>query len=156
MHQCAVRAPEALIWINASSANLMMSLNLFAREVTMLSKTGGDATSPINSGPTQLFQLGKERTDAMLALQKELLDEYQQASQAWLARVKSELDFWSALSARMTSIHSVSEGVAAYSDGISQRMQMAVEDGRRIFDEGQKLTSVVTRLLNRQTTSDNG
>jgi Phasin protein len=145
-----------LIWINASSANLMMSLNLFAREVTMLSKTGGDATSLINSGPTQLFQLGKERTDAMLALQKELLDEYQQASQAWLARVKSELDFWSALSARMTSIHSVSEGVAAYSDGISQRVQMAVEDGRRIFDEGQKLTGAVTRLLNRQTTNDNG
>jgi hypothetical protein len=32
--------------------------------------------------------LGKEQTEAMLSMQKELLDAYDQSSRAWLARVK--------------------------------------------------------------------
>lgn len=83
-------------------------------------------------------------------MHKGLLDEYERASQAWLARVKSEVDFRSDLTKRVTSSHSVPEGLAAYRDGISQRMQMAVEDGRHLFDESQKLVSVATQLLNGQ------
>ena len=48
-------------------------------------------------GPTQLFQLGKRQTDAVLNLQKELLDTYEEASRAWLSRVKSEVELWSNL-----------------------------------------------------------
>ena len=36
-------------------------------------------------GPTQLFQLGKRQTDAVLNLQKELLDTYEEVSRAWLS-----------------------------------------------------------------------
>lgn len=116
----------------------------------MANTAAADTTNPIGSGPAQLFQLGKERTGAMLTMQRQLLDEYERASQAWLSRVKSELDFWSELTTRVTSSQSVPDGLFAYRDGISQRMQMAVEDGRHLFDEGQKLVKVATGLLNGQ------
>lgn len=115
----------------------------------MANTAAGNTASP-GSGPAQFFQFGKERTDAMLTMQRELLDEYEKASQAWLARVKSELDFWSELTTKVTSSPSVPEGLVAYRDGISQRMQMAVEDGQRLFDESQKLVEVATGLLNGQ------
>jgi hypothetical protein len=54
--------------------------------------TAGNASTGPGIGPDQLMQLGKEQTDAMLRLQKEVLDTYQEASQAWAARVKTEVD----------------------------------------------------------------
>jgi endonuclease YncB( thermonuclease family) len=35
-------------------------------------------------------------------MQKELLDVYEQASRAWLARVKSEVDLWAELAAKLS------------------------------------------------------
>lgn len=81
----------------------------------------------------------------MLKVQKELLNEYEEAARAWAARVKSEIELWSDLAAKVTASHSIPEGLEAYRDFASQRIQMAVEDGKRLFDEGQKVISVVTK-----------
>lgn len=105
----------------------------------MATKTTGDAT--------QLLQLGKDRTDAMLNVQKELLDAYEEASRTWAARVKSEVELWSELAKKLTATRSVPEGLEAYRDTVSQRMQMAAEDGRRLFEEGQKIIAAVSRSL---------
>jgi hypothetical protein len=83
-------------------------------------------------GPTQLFQLGKRQTDAVLNLQKEL----------------SEVELWSNLASKLTATHSVPEGLETYRDCVSQRVQMAAEDGRHLFDDGQKIIGVITRSLN--------
>lgn len=61
-------------------------------------------------GPTQLFQLGKRQTDAVLNLQKELLDTYEEASRAWLSRVKSEVELWSNLASKLTELRSRGPG----------------------------------------------
>ena len=99
-------------------------------------------------GPTQLFQLGKRQTDAVLNLQKELLDTYEEASRAWLSRVKSEVELWSNLASKLTATHSVPEGLETYRDCVSQRVQMAAEDGRRLFDEVRRSSVSITRSLN--------
>jgi hypothetical protein len=88
----------------------------------MANATAANTTNSIGLGPAQLLQLGKERTDAMLTMHRQLLDEYERAGQAWLSRAKSEVDFWSELTTRVASSHSVPDGLAAYRDGISQRM----------------------------------
>ena len=99
-------------------------------------------------GQTQLLQLGKRQTDTVLNLQKELLDAYEEASRAWLSRVKSEVELWSNLAAKLNASRSVPEGLKTYRDCVSQRVQMAAEDGQRLFDDGQKIIGVVTRSLN--------
>jgi hypothetical protein len=80
-------------------------------------------------------------------MQNELLDVYEQAGRAWLARVKSEVDLWSDLAAKLTATHSVPEAMTAYQQCVAQRLQMAAEDGRRFYDDYQKITHKITDSL---------
>jgi hypothetical protein len=98
-------------------------------------------SSPTASAP--FGKLGKEQTDAMVGMQKEILDAYEQANRAWLARVKSEVEFWSELASKLTATRSVPEALEAYQKGAAQRMQMAAEDGRRLTEDYQKIMQKV-------------
>jgi hypothetical protein len=106
------------------------------------------STNPSSANPGgQLLDLGKGQTEAMLKMQKELLDAYEQTSRAWLARVRSEADFWSDLTSRLSTTRSVPEALGAYQESVTQRMQMAAEDGRRLLEECQKITEKLTRSI---------
>jgi hypothetical protein len=83
----------------------------------------------------------------MLGMQKELLAAYEQASRAWLGRVKSEVDLWSGLAIKLAATRSAPDALGAYQECITQRMQMAAEDGRRLSDECQKVMQTITRSL---------
>src|SRR5262249_14700551 len=103
------------------------------------------ASKPDASMP--FLNLGKEQTETMLSMQKELLDVYDQSSRAWLARVKSEVDLWSDLAKKLSATQSFPDAVGAYQQCAAQRMQMAAEDGRRLYDDCQKITQTITRSL---------
>jgi hypothetical protein len=47
------------------------------------------------------FKFGNERTEAMLRLQKELLDMCDQASRDWLTRLKSETELWTGFATKL-------------------------------------------------------
>jgi|SRR5262245_53282148 len=96
------------------------------------------------SEPMPFFELGKEQTEAMLKVQRELLDAYEQASRDWIARVKSEAVLWSELAYKLTGMRSVPEALEAYQAWIAQRMQMAADDGRRLTDEYQTIMQKIT------------
>jgi len=102
-----------------------------------------------NSTDTSMpfFKLGKDQTDAMLGMQKEIIDAYEQASRAWLARVKSEVDFWSELGAKLAATRSAPEALETYQKSAAQRMQMAAEDGRRLSEDCQKIMHKITGSL---------
>jgi hypothetical protein len=80
-------------------------------------------------------------------LQRELLEIYDQASRAGLARVQSKLDLWSRLATRLPATRSVAEAMQAYRECISQRMQMAAEDGRRVSEDCQKIMQKIATFL---------
>ena len=103
-----------------------------------------DPSAP-KSGSILMF--GQESSEAMGNLQKELLEAYEQASRAWLARVKSEADLWSGLAAKLTSTRSLPEALESYQKCVAQRMQMAAEDGRQLFEQCQNITQKITRAL---------
>ena len=50
--------------------------------------------------------LGKEQTDAMINMQRELLAAYEQAGRSWLARAKYEVDLWSELAEKLSKTQS--------------------------------------------------
>ena len=111
----------------------------------MVSKT----TDVRSSARASSLELGKEQTEATLGLQKELLEAYEQASRAWLERVKSEVDLWSELATKMTATRSLPEAITAYQECVAQRMQMAAEDGRRLSEEYQTIMQKITRSLSK-------
>lgn len=114
----------------------------------MSSKTLAEVTnSAAATGPAQMLQFGKERTEAMIHVQKELLDAYQEASKAWVGRVQSELKFWSELAGKLAASRSVPEGMETCSESIAHRLEMAADDGRRLFEDGQKMVASITRSL---------
>src|SRR5262245_22882137 len=91
------------------------------------------------SGAIPFFNLGQERAEAAVALQKEILKTYEHASRMWLARVQSEVAFWSDLTTRLTTTPNFSEALEAYSRFVARRMRMTVEDGKRLLDECQQI-----------------
>ena len=50
----------------------------------------GIGKTAAESGMAGIMQLGKERTEAMLAVQKQLLDGYEEASRAWIGNGLSQ------------------------------------------------------------------
>jgi hypothetical protein len=104
-------------------------------------------TSIPTDASTPMFKMGKEQSDAMASMQRELLDAYEQASRAWLARVKSEVDFWQDLASKLSATKSAPEALETYRTGATQRMQMAADDARRLMEDCQKITQKVTQSL---------
>ena len=90
---------------------------------------------------------GQERTEAAMALQKELLAAYEEAGRAWLARVQSEVALWSDLASKLTATRTIPEAIETYTQCVSQRMKMAADDGRLLADEAQKITQKITKSL---------
>jgi hypothetical protein len=97
---------------------------------------------------SDLSAFGKAQTEGMLNLQKQLLETYEHASRAWLDRVKSEVDLWSKLGAKLTVTHSAPEAMEVYQKFIAERMQMAAEDGKRLFNECQNIAQKIAGSLN--------
>jgi phasin protein len=95
----------------------------------------------------ELGEMGKKRTEAMAAAQTELLDEFQEIGQRWVARAKSEADAASQLVAKLTSARSVPETATAYQEWASRRMQLAIEDSQRLFTDGLKLMETSARFF---------
>jgi hypothetical protein len=82
----------------------------------------------------------------MFKIQREILEAYEQSSRAWVARIKSEVDLWSELAAKLTAARSVPEALRAYQEVVAQRVEMAAEDGRRLFEDCQETMQKITRL----------
>jgi Phasin protein len=102
----------------------------------------------VTTMPSELLPFGKAQTKAIFNLQKDLIELYEQASRAWLDRVKSEMELWSGLTAKLTMANSVPEAVEAYQKCVTEQMQMAAEDGRRLFADCQKITQKIAGAFN--------
>ena len=98
-------------------------------------------------GAASFFQFGKDQTEATLKVQKDVLDAYDQASRAWLARVQTEVELWSQLASKLSATRSIPEALGAYQECVSQRIQMAAEDGRRLSDDCTEIMGKLTKSL---------
>lgn len=106
----------------------------------MNAKTTEQASIWAGFEPDLFFQVGQERAEALLNLQKELLDTYQDVCRNWQTRAKSEIDAWSELAKSLTE-----ESLQAHRQCLSQQMQLAAEDGQRMLNDAQRIVGVMTR-----------
>ena len=113
----------------------------------MVEKSEQARSEQVTLNAMPIVQLGGNQTEAMLALQKEMMAAYEETSHAWIERVRSEVALWSDLAAKLSASRSLPDGIDACRDVVAQRMKLAAEDGQRLFGEGQKIISAVTRSL---------
>ena len=101
------------------------------------------------AGADSFLKLGREQTEATFKIQKDVLEAYEEASRAWLARVQSEVELWSQLAGRLATTRSIPEALEAYQESVAQRMQMAAEDGKRMSDECREMMSKIAGSLSK-------
>jgi hypothetical protein len=78
---------------------------------------------------------------------QDLLDAYEHSSRVWLARLKSEVDLWSELAAKLSATRSMPEALDSYQRFVMQRMEMAAQDGRQLAEDSQDIARKMTRSL---------
>jgi len=98
-------------------------------------------------GADNLLKLGRAQTAATFKIQQDVLAAFEQTSRAWLARVQSEVELWSQLAQKLSTTHSVPEALNAYQESVTQRMQMAADDGKRMSSDCQEIMSKITKSL---------
>ena len=108
-----------------------------------------DGPASAAAGPEFLLKLGREQTEATFKIQKDVLEAYEEASRAWLARVQSEVDLWSQLATKLAATRSIPEALGAYQELVAQRMQLAAEDGKRLSDDCREMMSKIAGSLTR-------
>lgn len=94
-------------------------------------------------GAEEILEFGKTQSERTLNLQGNLLDMCAHSQRAWLARAQQEMELWSELASRLAGSRSLPEAMGAYQECLSQRMQMAMDDGQRLFGEFQGITSEI-------------
>jgi hypothetical protein len=104
------------------------------------------SVKPLRSAE-QLLELAKRPSEATLNLQSDLLDAYAQLGRAWIARAHKEMELWSQLASNLAASRSVPEALELYQACVSQRLQMAMDDGVRFVEDWQGLTAKLTRSL---------
>jgi len=104
-------------------------------------------TKSRDADATKFVKAGKDQAEAFTALQKELMEAYEEAGRAWSERMRTELELWTELGKKLTSTHSVPEAVQIYQQSMTQRMQMAAEDSQKFAADCQKLAQKVARTM---------
>src|SRR4249920_2368469 len=96
----------------------------------------------------ELLRLGvrpRESLQQSSAIQKELLEDWQQASRHWLDRMQSEMALWGELGSKLATTRSATEAFDAYAKCVAQQMKMTAEDGQRMLKELQYVTQMGLR-----------
>lgn len=113
------------------------------------------ARRPFKTVP--FFDLGSERSEALLSAQKILFEGYEESMRAWLERVQTEASLWSELPVKMAGSGSITEALEAYNDCVSRQIQMSVEDGQQLLDDCRRIArKVVDSLGGERSTVTNG
>jgi hypothetical protein len=97
--------------------------------------------------PAEFVEMGKQRVEALMEMQQELFSVFQEINQAWFDRARSAATINSELIAKLTSARTMPETAEAYQQCVGKRMEMMVEDGRRLLADSQKIVNVSSKFL---------
>ena len=104
-------------------------------------------TPAMNLFPAGFAEIGKKRIEAIMEIQKELLDTFEAINQAWFERAKSEASLASELVTKLSAARSMPETADACQECMGKRMELLADDSRRIFADSQKFIHIGTRML---------
>src|SRR5262249_41263117 len=107
--------------------------------------TNGPASAA--AGAESFLKLGREQAEATFKVQKDVPDACEEANRAWLARVQAEVELWSQLASKLSATRSFPDAMSAYQEVVTQRMQMAAEDGKRLSDDCREIMGKITSSL---------
>jgi len=97
--------------------------------------------------PATVTEMGRKQIDAVIDLQHELVDQMEEISREWTARVKTEADLANEFASKLSAVRTVPDVAAIYQDWWKRRMELLAEDSRLFVDGSQKLVAAIGRML---------
>jgi len=105
--------------------------------------TSDRASKPRGPSATEF---AAEYTEELAHTQNELLETFQKSNQKWAERLQTEVKLYSELGTKLSAARSIPEAAEAYQSYATQRMIMASEDARHLFEDYQVLISTGAHL----------
>jgi hypothetical protein len=110
-------------------------------------RTRAKQPSASHSVPEEFVQMGGKPLEALIKMQMELLDSFDEANRAWVARVRLQAVLGVELFNKLTAARSMPAAAAAYRECMNQHLDMLAEDGRRILEDSKRLLRSSTGLF---------
>lgn len=104
--------------------------------------------------PAEVAEFSKKRLEALVEMQKELLETIGAMNQAWFERAKSEAELASELVSKLSDARSMPETANVCQECMGKKMDLLVDDGRRLFADSQKFIDIGARFLRNGSAKD--
>ena len=101
--------------------------------------------SELNAGGFLVAE--SKRVETVREVQKQLLDTFEQFNRQRIDRAKQEMELASEFAGKISSARSVPDFMNAHQNWISKRMALSVEDGRKLFEDSQRVLNTTMKLL---------
>jgi hypothetical protein len=96
---------------------------------------------------SQFSDMGRQRVEEFVNMQKNLLDRFQETHDHWCDRAQKETSLASEFASKLTASRSIPEAVAAYQEWTGQHFDLMAKDGMHLFDDAQKFVDTCTRFM---------
>ena len=113
----------------------------------MAQSKGNDAVSLSDLNAGGFLVLESKRVETVKEAQNLLLDTFEQFNRQQLARGKQEMEFASEFAGKITSARSVPDVMNAYQNWVSKRMALYMDDGRKLFENSQRVINTTMKLI---------
>ncbi len=106
--------------------------------------------NPMSAAPfvhAEILDFAKKRVESLLAAQKEMVQTLEGIHQNLFTHVKAENALAAEFISKIGSVRSVPEATSAYHEWASREMELFAEDGRRMFENGEKLLQASRKMF---------
>lgn len=97
--------------------------------------------------PSEFARTGGKPVEALIEMQKQLIDSVDEANRAWLARARLEAVLGIEFVSKLTAARSIPDVATAYRECMTRQLDMLAEDGRRMFDDSKRFLKSGVRFL---------
>jgi Phasin protein len=106
-----------------------------------------DSTAAPNLFGGDLMGFGNKPVEALMGMQKQMLETFEQINKDRAARFQQETELASTFAGKLTSARSIPDVMGAYQEWATKRMEMFSADSKKLFDDTQKVFSAATGLF---------
>jgi len=130
------------------NANLPFPYPNMERAMTQKDIHGDPATSAaIAMMHPEVFDFARKRVDALLAVQKDLMQTLEGINHDMFNRVKVEAELASEFVGKLSAARTVPDAATTYQEWASRELELLAEDGRHLFANGEKIMQASRRLF---------
>jgi hypothetical protein len=97
--------------------------------------------------PTEIIEVTRKRIDALLDIQKELMQMLEGINHDLFSRAKKEAEIATEFVGKLAGARSVPDATSTYHEWASKEMELLAADGHQMFAHGEKLIQASRKLF---------